>query len=119
MGLLNREQILAAKDLPFQDVEVPEWGGTVRVRTMTAAEGMEFWKLIEAKSGDGAAQQEFLREKTLIMTIVDDSGKRIFTVDDIDALRGKYPEVLNRLFKVAAELNGMKTAEKDDPLEKK
>ena len=32
MSLLSKEAILAAQDLPSEDVEVPEWGGTVRVR---------------------------------------------------------------------------------------
>lgn len=120
MGLLNKEQILKAEDLPFRDVEVPEWGGTVRIRTMSAMEGMEFWKILDAagKAGGGAAEQH-LRERTLIMTIVDESGKRVFAEEDLDALRGKYPAVLNRLFAVSAELNGIKTVEKDDPIEKK
>ena len=31
MKLLTGAAILAANDLPHEDVEVPEWGGTVRV----------------------------------------------------------------------------------------
>ena len=37
-GLLSKEQILAAEDLPHKDVPVPEWKGTVRVRALTGFE---------------------------------------------------------------------------------
>lgn len=116
--LLNKDQILTAEDLPFRDIEVPEWGGTVRVRTMTAAEGTEFMEIIEAKAGEKGAQQ-FLREKLLVMTLVDEKGARIFSMDDIAALRGKSPAILNKLFAESAGINGMKTAEGEDAVEKK
>ena len=32
MNLLSKTAILAAQDLQTEDVEVPEWGGAVRVR---------------------------------------------------------------------------------------
>ena len=32
LNLLSRDAILQAQDLPHEDVEVPEWGGMVRVR---------------------------------------------------------------------------------------
>jgi hypothetical protein len=32
---LKREQILKANDIKTIEVEVPEWGGTVRLRTMS------------------------------------------------------------------------------------
>ncbi len=35
---LTIEQIAAAVDLPEEDVPVPEWGGTVRVRGLTKGE---------------------------------------------------------------------------------
>ena len=38
MSLLSAAEILAADDLPTEDVEVSEWNGTVRVRALTGAE---------------------------------------------------------------------------------
>ena len=38
MPSLSRTDILGAKDLGLTPVEVPEWGGTVYVRSMTARE---------------------------------------------------------------------------------
>ncbi len=36
MNILSKEAILSADDLPREIVSVPEWGGQVYVRTMTA-----------------------------------------------------------------------------------
>ena len=38
MTLLFKTAILAAQDLQTEDVEVPEWGGAVRVRSFTGRE---------------------------------------------------------------------------------
>jgi len=35
---LNKEQILRADDLKTEEVDVPEWGGSVRVRVLTGTE---------------------------------------------------------------------------------
>ena len=35
MALLTRDEILAADDIKTEDVEVPEWGGDVRVSVMS------------------------------------------------------------------------------------
>lgn len=37
MPLLSKTAILAANDLQTKDIEVPEWGGAVRVRNQVAA----------------------------------------------------------------------------------
>ena len=38
MSLLSKTAILTANDLQTEDVEVPEWGGAVRVRSFTGRE---------------------------------------------------------------------------------
>ena len=35
---LTRDDILAADDMAYQNVSVPEWGGSVRVRTLCGAD---------------------------------------------------------------------------------
>jgi hypothetical protein len=38
MTLLSKSAILCANDLQTEDVDVPEWGGAVRVRSFTGRE---------------------------------------------------------------------------------
>jgi len=119
MDLLNKDQILAAEDLPFKDVEVPEWGGTVRIRTMTGGERDAFEASIYETVGDKVQfnRQDF-RAKLLSKVIVDGNGIRLFSDKEIAQLSAKSAKAINRLFDVAQEINGISKAEQD-ALEKK
>lgn len=50
MAYLNRQQILEANDLPTEDVPTPEWGGTVKVKTLNGLEREAFeTSIVEGK----------------------------------------------------------------------
>lgn len=113
--LLGKDQILAAEDLPYRDVEIPEWGGTVRVRTMTGGERDAFEASLYEKVGEELKyRREHFRAKLLSKVIVDDKGARLFSDKDIEQLSGKSARALNRLFDVAQEINGISREEQDD-----
>lgn len=111
--VLGREDILGADDLPRELVEVPEWGGSVWVRTMTGTERDAYEaSIIEVKLGPkGQASVERRmdnsRAKLLARSICGDDGERIFTESDISALGRKSAKALDRVFEVAQRLNGM------------
>jgi hypothetical protein len=114
--LLNRDQILKAEDLPFRDIEVPEWGGTVRIRTMTGGERDAFEKLIYVKAKDGEVEfdNENYRAKLLSFSIVDENGTRMFSVDDVKVLGAKSAKVINRLADIARVLSGISKEEAEN-----
>jgi hypothetical protein len=115
MGLLNRDQILQANDLPFKDVDVSEWDGTVRVRTMTGGERDSFEASIYKGSGEKIEfDRENIRAKLLARVIVNDKGERLFTDKDVLALSGKSAKPLNKLFDIAQELNGISKEEQEE-----
>lgn len=107
MAILNREDILKAQDLVTEEVEVPEWGGSVFIRTMTGAERNAFELEVVPGVADGSNRMDVLnmREKLLVKVIVDDKGQRLFTDKDIKALGEKSAAALDRLFEVAQRLN--------------
>lgn len=107
--MLLRDAILSNKDLPVKSVEVPEWGGEVFVRTLTALELEEF---TDAASKDGKQ----VRARFAATALSDEAGKRLFTDDDVEALSNKSHSALDRVWKVGAALNGIATEEKTDPL---
>ena len=47
MTLLTKSAILAANDLKTQDVDVPEWGGAVRVRAFSGRERDAFEQAVK------------------------------------------------------------------------
>lgn len=109
MGLLSREAILGASDLPSEDVAVPEWGGVVRVRMLTGAERDRFEASMLVRGGKKLDfNMQNVRARLVALTVVGEDGKRLFTDGDVEALGQKSAAALNRVFTVAQRLNGLK-----------
>lgn len=103
MGLKQR---LASKiDTKTVAVEVPEWEETVYVRTISNAERAKLDELSrklhkEGREIDGVTH-------LVIMTACEANGERIWGEGDFEHVHNKSAAVLDRLFKAAAELNGL------------
>lgn len=105
---LTRELILGVLDLPTKDVEVPEWGGVVRVRAMTGAERDKFEADMLTEKGE-AKRDKFInvRAKLCAQVIVGDDGvTSLFTEKDVEALGKKSARALSRVFDAARALSG-------------
>lgn len=106
---LSKKDILAAVDVKTEPVEVPEWGGSVFVRTMTGADrdGFESSMIVVQPDGTRKADMSNLRAKLVALTTVDEDGNRLFEVSDIDALSAKSSTALDRVFNASQKLNGL------------
>lgn len=102
--LLDREAILGAKDTHQEVVHVEEWGGHVCIRAMSGAERDDFRAAIEGKDASLVGKFE---APLLALTLVDEEGKRLFSIDDVEALRAKSARVLDKLTQIAMRVNGM------------
>lgn len=102
--LLSKTTILASNDLKHEDVHVPDWGGAVRVRAMTGAERDEFRASI---ASEGPAPIGQFSAALLVACIVDESGNRLFTADDMAALQAKSAKSIDAPAAVAMRLNGL------------
>lgn len=108
MTLLSKDQILGADDRRYEIVPVPEWGGEVRLRSLTGAERDDF----ESKSlvGSGKKQRvnpRHLRARLIAMCAVDADGRPLFDAADVIKLSSKSAAALERLFEVASRLSGL------------
>lgn len=108
MTALTRADILAAEDLPLAAVDVPEWGGQIFVRAMSALDRAEVEAYLDENPGRVA-----LRAIVAVVSIRDEHGARLFTVDDIPALNEKSSTVLDRVFARAASLSGMTSSSRE------
>lgn len=104
---LNRDQILSATDLPTRDVPTPEWGGTVRVRTLTGRERDAFENRVSGRGGNLVNVRAYLAS----LCVVGEDGKPLFTAEDVKALGEKSAVALDRIFDVCMELNAMRKAD--------
>jgi hypothetical protein len=104
MGLLSRSDIFAIDDSSYEDVEVPEWGGTVRVKALTGRERIEYEKS-DANS------------RLVQLAATDEAGHRLFSRADIEALSGKSAAALNRVVEVARRLAGLSDEDMEELVE--
>jgi hypothetical protein len=106
--MLTRDQILAADDLKSEDVSVPEWGGSVRVRSMMATDRDAYEQnMLASRGADEKANLRNIRARLVAFCLIDEAGERLFSDTEIDALGRKNAAVLDRLFDVASRLNAI------------
>lgn len=105
MTLLNRDAILAAQDLTTEDVDVSEWGGSVRVRVMTGAERDSFGASLVGP--DGKPSPDGYKAKLVARCLVDEAGQRMFSDAEVTLLEAKSAPALDRVFAVADRLNAV------------
>lgn len=114
MLLLTKDQILAADDVEYRDTPIPEWGGVVRIKAISGA-SRDRYEMAMARARDkGNLEKANFRAVLLAEAICDDQLKPIFQPRDIYELGKKNARVLDKLFDVAAELAGIREADKKD-----
>ena len=107
---LSAEQILDSNDLAYEDVEVPEWGGTVRVREMPGTERDKFESQFVGKDGASIRAEglEGFRARLAAATIVDEHGKQLFrSPAETKRLGEKSARALQRVCDAATRLSKM------------
>ena len=104
--ILTRDAILAADDYHREYVDMPEWGGGVYVQMITAKAGLE---MVGHSEDDGQNQAVMNVGRLLVMAVVDEAGRPLFTVEDIPALMEKPRTTIDRLSEAVMRLNKMGT----------
>lgn len=121
--MLTRDAIAAARDFTVEQVEVPEWGGTLYLRSITVGALDEIQiRYLQLAGGavepsNGASPRlleqrpELLRDmkpRLLSYSLCDEHGTLLF--DDpagLAILRSKAPQVIDRLYTIAERLSGL------------
>lgn len=102
MQFLTVDQILAASDLPTEVVQVPEWGGAVKVQGLSRAAYDAIAKAAEVTvpaTGPGQVagtkrDDDKFSDLLFLACVIEP----VFTEDHIPALRGKSLGALNRVY---------------------
>lgn len=112
---LSRDDILKADDIVTEEVEVPEWGGSVLVRGLTGRERDEYEASMAVQRGSKLVPDPAnLRAKLIARCVVGDDGNLLFTPSDVDLLGRKSGAAVDRVFEVAARLSGLSDEDMDD-----
>jgi len=104
--MLSKASILAVKDFTYKDIEIPEWGGSVRVRGLSAAERDKFE--MEAGVNNDLVN---MRARFITTCIIDENGESLFSQKEATKIGEKNASVVNRIFDVVRDLSGMGDAD--------
>ena len=106
MSILTKAQILSSKDSKTETVSVPEWGGEVIIKLMSGAE-KDAWEEECYGNREPDEQKKFrnVRATLAAFIIVDDAGKQLFTVEEIEKLGEKSRTALDRIWARGSKLN--------------
>jgi hypothetical protein len=115
--VLSRDAILRADDIVTEWVSVREWappGATnpeaygVYVRGMTAGErdALES-SMLTNKGQPNTERLAQFRSRLLILSVVDEAGRKVFQAGDVRAVSQKSMAAVERVLDVARRLSGM------------
>jgi hypothetical protein len=100
--MLSAEDILNADDVQYRTVPVPEWKGSVRVRTLSAEEVSDY---VEAING---VQKRDSLAIMVFRSLVKQDGSQLFTdPDQLMPLKRRSMAAFIRLQDVILEMNGL------------
>lgn len=109
--MLNREQILSAKDRAQETIPIPEWGGDViitalSVRDRSAVLG-EWARLgnVQKEGGDTVGAMLDIKLRLVALSITDADGVPLFSADDITELATKSDGPIGVISDASIRLN--------------
>ena len=107
---LTKDDIFKATDIDTKEYPVPEWGGHVYIKMLSAKQREDFEDMV-ARAQESKQRVVHFRAKLCSAMVCDSEGNLLFpTPADVKALSEKNGSVLDRICSVCMEFNGMTEA---------
>ena len=103
--VLTLDDIFEVKDTRYLEIDVPEWGGSIRVAALSAGEMIDF-----VDSNDGPAKRTS-GIRLIIASLVDEDGKRVGKPEMMDKFKKRDSRVMGRIVDEIMKLNDMHLTE--------
>ena len=114
MKKLSKDDIFKADDLPTKDMDIPEWGGTLTIRTLTGAERDQFES---AFVNHDQIDIRGLKARLIQLTVQNGDGQPMFTKADLQKINSKSASVIDRIFQVSQRLSGLTKEDTEELVE--
>jgi hypothetical protein len=104
---LSRDDILSAA-IKTAEVDVPEWGGKVKVRELSAHEVTTLG--IGMVTDDGSidrSQVPDMMTQAVVLGAIDENGERLFSEQDIELLKRKSFDPIQRIARAVLDMSGV------------
>jgi hypothetical protein len=104
---LSKDDIFKV-ELPTRDVEVPEWGGIVRVQALSGTARDEYdASMLRAQPDGSVLRVAGSRAKLVSLSVVKDDGDYMFNEFDIGRLGQQSAAALDRVVEAVIELSAL------------
>lgn len=109
--MLNRDQILNAKDRAQETIPIPEWGGDVTITALSVRDRslvLGEWARVgnvQKEGGDTVGAMLDIKLRLVALSITDTDGLPLFSVDDIAELSTKSDAAIGAISDAAITLN--------------
>lgn len=116
LATLSKAALLAAANqTKLEPLELPELGGTVYVKAMTAGEREQFE---QDMTDNDLVKSKKVRATVFANSVTDENGNRLFTSDDIDSINSLPASIVSKVFDKSNEINGINTKQVIEQAEK-
>jgi hypothetical protein len=109
--ILSVEDILTAPDIQEKTVEVPEWGGAVKIRSFTKQRQIQLRSQAVDSKGDVDS------ERMELLMFIEGVVEPKFSAQHIDLLKGKSATAMDRVLSAILDLGGL-TPERQAEMER-
>lgn len=108
MALINKEQFLQNTACEHKDVHIEELGGEIRIKAMSIADQIKF-----EEESVNAKNQDDLIFQLILNCCVDENNKKLFSKEDIEAIKERAAPIIIKLFQEILKVNKLDEAEID------
>ncbi len=118
--IINREDILAARNFGIKEIEIPEWNGCVLIRKWSGKDRSKFLQAsVKIDENNVGVNYDTIFENQMLvvaLSLCDENGKRLFTnsPEDIAAIGEIDSGALQVIYEEALMLNALKTTSLTD-----
>lgn len=106
---LSREAFLNTKiEVPLNKVDIPELGGSVYVKGMTAKERSAFEVSLQTNGKRSLRKMQLFREMLVVKCCCDEQGTKLFTKEDMSTIGDLPITVVERIVDECMLVCGMK-----------
>lgn len=111
MAILSKEAIRKVRDCKVVEVEMPEWDGSVCLKSMSGKERVEMVNLLNGKKKEDVTPEDGFKSQFSILSvcIVNEDGTRMFDTGDEagEAFGDKSFASIDHLFAEALKVSGL------------
>lgn len=110
---LSPRDIMASDDTETRDVPVKKWGGIITLKAFTSAD-RDAYELDMKRDDNGDLKNKNVRAALVARMAINEDGSRLFTDADAEWLGRKNAAVMDYLYSICAEMNGMTKKDRDE-----